>query len=198
MRLILAGNNKKKLSEMKSVFADMEIELVSQSEAGLCLEADETGRSFEENAFIKANVACEALGNPAIADDSGLVVDALGGDPGVHSARYGGVGCRDDNDRIALLLRNMEGKTERTAKFVSCIACVFPNGDIITARGECKGEILRIPRGTGGFGYDSVFEPEGKGRTMAELTAEEKNEVSHRGKAVRDFKAKLRKYYADK
>lgn len=198
MRFIIASNNKKKLTELKTILSGFGAQVVSQSEAGLHIEAEETGSTFEENALIKARAACDALGEPSIADDSGLVVDALGGQPGVYSARYGGISCGSDEDRVSLLLKNMRGKTGRTARFVSCIACVFPNGDVITARGECEGVITHEPRGKGGFGYDPVFELPEKGITMAELSAEEKNAVSHRGAAIRNFEEKLRKYYADK
>ena len=196
MRYILASNNKGKLKEMKAILAPFGAELVSQSEAGLNFEADETGTSFEENALIKARAACEALHEPSIADDSGLSVEALNGAPGVYSARYGG--CTTDVERLELLLKNMEGRENRKAKFVSCIACVFPNGDVITARGECEGNITHEPRGEGGFGYDPVFELAGKDETMAELSAEEKNAVSHRGRALKIFEMKLREYNADK
>lgn len=198
MRFIIASNNKKKLTELKTILSGFGAQVVSQSEAGLHIEAEETGSTFEENALIKARAACDALGEPSIADDSGLVVDALGGEPGVYSARYGGIDCSTDEDRVSLLLKNMQGKTDRTARFVSCIACVFTNGDVITARGECKGVITHEPRGEGGFGYDPVFELPEKGMTMAELSTEEKNAVSHRGAAIRNFEEKLRKYYADK
>ncbi|MBP8640648.1 MAG: XTP/dITP diphosphatase [Oscillospiraceae bacterium] len=196
MRYILASNNKGKLKEIKAILSDFGSEVISQSEAGLSLEAEETGVTFEENALIKARAACEALSQPAIADDSGLAVESLGGAPGVYSARYGG--CTTDEERVSLLLRNLEGIENRRAKFVSCIACAFPNGDIITARGECEGRITDKPRGDGGFGYDPVFEIPTIGKTMAELSPEEKNAVSHRGKALRIFEMKLREYNADK
>lgn len=197
MRFILASNNEKKLRELKAILDGMGAEVLSQSEAGLTLEAEETGSTFEENAFIKAQAACRALGEPAIADDSGLVVEALGGAPGVYSARYGGDACKTDSERTAFLLKNMEGRNDRRAKFVSCIACVFPNGDRLCAMGECHGEIAASPRGEGGFGYDPVFLlPSGK--TMAELAPEEKNKLSHRGRALKIFETKLREYYADK
>lgn len=196
MRYILASNNKGKLKELKAILSDFGAEVVSQAEAGLSFEAEETGTTFEENALIKARAACEALTEPAIADDSGLVVESLGGAPGVYSARYGG--CTTDEERVCLLLKNLEGIENRTAKFVSCIACVFPNGDAITARGECEGKITAKPRGEGGFGYDPVFEIPVTGKTMAELSPEEKNAVSHRGKALRIFEMKLREYNADK
>ena len=198
MRYVLASNNKAKLKELITILSGFGAEVVSQTEAGLSFEADETGTTFEENALIKARAACEALSEPAIADDSGLAVEALDGSPGVYSARYGGDTCKDDADRVRLLLKNLERIEQRSANFVSCIACVFPNGDVITARGECEGIITFEPRGNGGFGYDPVFEILGTGRTMAELTEEEKNAVSHRGNALRIFEKKLREYNADK
>jgi len=195
MRFILASNNRKKLDELREILSGFGAEVVSQCEAGLELEAEETGTTFEENALIKARAACDALKEPSIADDSGLVVEALDGAPGVYSARYGG--CNTDPERISLLLKNMDRKENRKAKFVSCIACVFPNGDVLTARGECEGEIALEPTGNGGFGYDPVFLlPSGK--TMAELDPAEKNAVSHRGNALKKFELELRKYYADK
>ena len=130
---------------------------------------------------------------PAIADDSGLCVDALGGAPGVYSARYGGPGL-DDAGRYRLLLENMRGQTPRTAKFVSVITCCFPNGDVLTARGECQGTIAYAPQGEGGFGYDPVFFLPQRKKTFAQLTAEEKNEISHRGKALALFREKLQDY----
>ena len=196
MRYILASNNRGKLREMKAILAETGAEVVSQREAGADFEAEETGTTFEENALIKARAACAALGEPAIADDSGLCVDALGGAPGVYSARYGG--CKTDPERLALLLKNLGDEKNREAKFVSCIACVFPNGDVLTARGECPGTITTVPRGDGGFGYDPVFELPGTGKTMSELTEEEKNAVSHRGRALKQFQEKLREYDAHK
>ena len=196
MRYILASNNNGKLREMKVILAETGAEVVSQREAGADFEAEETGTTFEENALIKARAACQALGEPAIADDSGLCVDALGGAPGVYSARYGG--CKTDPERVALLLKNLGDEKDREAKFVSCIACVFPNGDVLTARGECPGTITAAPRGENGFGYDPVFELPGTGKTMAQLTEEEKNAVSHRGRALKAFQEKLREYDAHK
>lgn len=198
MKLVLASNNKKKLTELRDILSDAGVEVLSQSEAGLDLEVEETGTTFEENAFLKAEAACKSLGIPAIADDSGLVVEALGGEPGVYSARYGGDACKNDEERTALLLKNMEGKTDRRARFVSAIACVFPSGEVITARGECHGLITHAPRGEGGFGYDPVFEFPESGRTMAELSKDEKNAVSHRGTALKNFEMKLREHNAHK
>ena len=195
---ILASNNKKKLAEMREILGELGLDVISQSEAGLSIEVEETGTTFEENSMLKALGACDLVNKPCIADDSGLCVDALGGQPGVYSARYGGEACQNDRERYELLLKNLEGCTDRSARFVSCITCVFPNGDCIQCRGECPGSILTAPRGQGGFGYDPVFLPEGSSRSMAELSPEEKNAISHRGRAIQKFKEKLREYYADK
>lgn len=199
MRLVLASNNKNKAREFREILAGLDIEIITQREAGCDFEADETGETFGENAFIKAQAAMKATGLPAVADDSGLCVEALGGAPGVHSARYTGNEHDSDADRRALLLKNLAGTEHRAASFVSCICCVFPNGDIVTARGECRGAIALSERGENGFGYDSLFVPEGGEKTMAELSAGEKNEISHRGRALRVFAARLEEYcHADK
>ena len=194
MKFVLASNNRKKLEELRGILSAFGYEVVSQREAGLNLEVEETGTTFEENAMLKAKGACHALNMPAVADDSGLVVDALNGGPGVYSARYGGEGL-DDTGRYMLLLKNMENIEQRQAKFVSCIACVFPDGHEITARGECRGEITRKPVGSDGCGYDPVFFMPEFGKTMAEMTAEEKNTVSHRAAALKIFTQKLKEYY---
>ena len=193
MKLILASNNQKKLVEMREILSQLGFDVVSQWDAGLNIEVEETGETFAENAFLKADAVCKASGMPAIADDSGLVVDALDGAPGVYSARYGGEGL-DDVDRYILLLENMKDISNRAAKFVSAIVCVFPNGDVLSAEGECLGEILHSPRGDGGFGYDPVFFVHEASRGMAEITAEEKNTISHRAKALREFCVNLEEY----
>lgn len=193
MKFVLASNNQGKLLEMREILSEIGVEVISQREAGISVEPEENGTTFEENSIIKARASCGASGLPAIADDSGLVVYALGGEPGVYSARYGGDGL-SDTDRYTLLLKNMEGKTDRSAKFVSCISCVFPNGDVITAEGECPGEILHAPKGDGGFGYDPVFFVKSLGKSMGEMSHEKKNSVSHRGNAIRAFYPKLRDY----
>ena len=193
MRFVLASNNKKKLIEMREILGELGIEVLSQAEAGIATEPEETGTTFEENSVIKAAAACQASGLPALADDSGLVVDALGGAPGVYSARYGGEGL-DDKQRYELLLKNMDGIQERSARFVSCVSAVFPNGDKITAEGTCEGTIMNSPAGAGGFGYDPVFFSLDMGKSMAELTHEEKNSISHRGNAMRKFAPLLMEY----
>ena len=198
MKIILASNNKKKMLEMQSLLADMGVEIVSQREAGCDFEVDETGVTFEENAYLKAAAVTQATGEIAVADDSGLMVDALDGAPGVHSARFTGNHEDSDEQRYLYLLEKLQGVTDRSAKFVSSICCTFPNGDVIRARGECTGKIGLNPVGEGGFGYDPVFIPDGFDCSMAELGSEKKNEIAHRGKAVRLFKEELKKYYADK
>lgn len=193
MKLVLASKNKKKLVEMNDILSHLGVEVCSEAEAGVDIEVEETGTTFEENSLLKARAVMEASGLPAIADDSGLCVDALNGAPGVYSARYGGEGL-DDTGRYRLLLENMKGQMPRTAKFVSVITCCFPDGTVISARGECPGAIAFAPMGEGGFGYDPVFFlPELK-KTFAQLSPEEKNAISHRGKALEAFKAKLEEY----
>ena len=193
MKLVLASKNKKKLVEMNDILSHLGVEVCSEAEAGVDVEVEETGTTFEENSLLKARAVIEASGMPAIADDSGLCVDALGGAPGVYSARYGGEGL-DDRGRTRLLLENLRGQMTRTAKFVSVITCCFPNGDVICARGECLGTIAYAPQGEGGFGYDPVFFVPGLKKTFAQLSAEEKNAISHRGKALEQFKVKLEEY----
>lgn len=194
MKLVLASKNQKKLVEMQRILSDLGVEVVLQADLGIDVDVEETGTTFTENATLKAKAVMEASGLPAIADDSGLCVDCLNGAPGVYSARYGGEGL-DDTGRYRLLLENMRGQMPRTAKFVSVITCCFPNGDVITARGECPGTIAYAPMGEGGFGYDPVFFVPGLKKTFAQLTAEEKNAISHRGKALELFKAKLEEYF---
>ena len=193
MKLVLASKNKKKLVEMNAILSQLGIEVCSEAEAGVDVDVEETGTTFEENSLLKARAVMEASGLPAIADDSGLCVTCLNDAPGVYSARYGGEGL-DDTGRYQLLLANMRGQLDRSAKFVSVITCCFPNGDIITARGECPGTIAFAPMGEGGFGYDPVFFVPGLKKTFSQLSAEEKNAISHRGKALEIFKGKLEDY----
>lgn len=194
MRLILASNNKAKLREFKRMFEGSEVELVSQREAGYELDVEETGTSFEENSYLKARAVTDASGCAAIADDSGIMVDCLGGEPGIYSARYGVGHEASDEDRNRYLLSRMGDSKERTARYVCAVCCTLPNGDVICTRGECEGEIRFEPRGSGGFGYDPLFVPTGFERTMAELSAEEKDAISHRGKATREFAEKFKEY----
>ena len=193
MKLVLASKNKKKLVEMNDILSHLGIEVCSEAEAGVDVEVEETGTTFEENSLLKAKAVMEASGLPAIADDSGLCVEALGGAPGVYSARYGGEGL-DDVQRYQLLLENMKGQMPRTARFVSVITCCFPNGDVLSARGECEGSVAFAPMGEGGFGYDPIFFVPGLKKTFSQLTPEEKNAISHRGKALEAFQVKLKEY----
>lgn len=199
MKLILASNNAHKLREFKQILSPLGIEIISQSEAGCNFEVDETGTTFEENAYLKAVAVTEKTGLPAVADDSGLEVDALGGAPGIYSARYTGNHEDTDEDRLNLVLKNLGDNPQRSARFVSCISCTFPNGDRIDTRGECEGTIQDHATGENGFGYDPIFRPEGYDCSMAELTADQKNAISHRGKSLTKFYEELRNYlHADK
>ena len=190
---VLASQNPKKLKEMNRILSTQGIEVVLESDVGLHVDVEETGSTFEENSMLKAKAVMEASGMPAIADDSGLCVDALNGAPGVYSARYGG-GDLDDIGRYRLLLENMRGQLNRSCRFVSVITCCFPDGGVLTARGECEGTLAYAPQGTEGFGYDPIFfVPELK-KTFAQLTAEEKNAISHRGKSLDLFHTRLCEY----
>ena len=193
MKFILASQNRHKLVEMQSILEKHGVEVVLQSDMGLKVDVEETGTTFAENAMLKAKAVMEASGLPAIADDSGVCVDALSGAPGIYSARYGGEGL-DDVQRYQLLLKNMQGASSRTAHFTSAIACIFPNGDTLEAEGICPGSIAYAPQGDGGFGYDPVFFLPQLRKTYAQLTADEKAQVSHRGKALEIFDVKLREY----
>ena len=193
IKFVLASRNPGKLKEMNEILSHLGIQVCSEEEAGVDVEVEETGTTFEENSRLKAEAVMKASGLPAISDDSGLCVDCLGGAPGVYSARYGGPEL-DDAGRYRLLLENMRGQMPRTAQFVSAITCCFPNGDVLTARGECPGTIAYAPMGEGGFGYDPVFFVPPLKKTFAQLTPEEKNAVSHRGKALAAFRDKLEDY----
>ena len=167
---------------------------MTDRDLGIALpEVEETGTTFAENAFIKAQAACKFADMPAIADDSGIAVDALGGEPGVYSARYGGEGL-DDNDRNDLLLKNMKDIPvgQRQAQFVSAVCCVFPNGDVLRSEGIVRGEIGFEAKGKNGFGYDPLFYV--GDRTTAEMSAAEKDAISHRGRALAAFAEKLKEY----
>ncbi len=183
-RIVLASSNPGKLRELQSLLPS-EVEVVSAAEAGVTLPP-ETGSTFAENALLKARAAAQQSGLIAIADDSGLEVDALGGEPGVRSARYAGPRA-SDADNIALLLKRLEGVPEgrRTARFRAVVALAAPDGSEFLGEGVLEGQIVLAPRGQGGFGYDPVFQPLGENRTVAEMTLEEKNRVSHRARALR-------------
>ena len=192
-KFVLATHNAGKLAEMKAILSGLGVEVISPAEAGADVEVEETGSTFAENAMLKAKAVCAAAGLPAIADDSGLCVDALNGGPGVYSARYGGEDL-DDRGRYMLLLSGMRGQTTRAAHFSCAVACAFPNGDTLTAEGRCDGAIAFAPMGDGGFGYDPVFLVPEKGKTFGQLSAEEKSAISHRGKALAAFAEKLGTY----
>ena len=201
MKVVLASKNPHKLKEISKITEQFGIELILQSQLGIDLDVEENGLSFEENSFIKAQAVMQATGLPALADDSGLAVEALNGEPGIYSARYGFDSTLDDRGRLELLLKNMsqipDGK--RQAKFVCVITMVTPDGQTLQARGEAYGEILRRSAGTGGFGYDPVFYYPPLEKSFAELSSEEKNRVSHRAEALKLFHRKLTEAgYADK
>lgn len=195
MKIVLASRNKKKIAELQALLSEYisDIEMLSLDDVGIYGEIEENGETFEENALIKAHAAAKS-GYIGVGDDSGLEVDALGGAPGVYSARYAG-GHGDDEANNACLLKNLEDKCDRSARFVSCIACVFPDEygiEPFTVRGTIEGEILRERRGEGGFGYDPLFYYAPFGKTLAEVSGEEKNSVSHRANAIRLFAEKLK------
>ena len=192
MKFVLASQNKGKLAEMAEILKDLGVEIVLQSELGISVDVEETGTTFVENARLKAVAVMEASGLPAIADDSGLCVDALGGGPGVYSARYGG--DISDPEKVQLLLSNMRGASTRAAHFASAIVCAFPNGDELVAEGRVDGSIAYAPAGEGGFGYDPVFFYGPMGKTFGQISREDKATISHRGNALRDFAVKLENY----
>lgn len=185
--IIIATKNKGKLKEFTRMLAPLGYGVVSAEEAGFTDEVEETGATFAENAALKARTIAKACGKAAVGDDSGLCVDALGGAPGVYSARYAGNG-HDDEANIAKLLKNMRDVPdgERGAHFECAIVCAFPDGSEICARGRCDGEILREKRGEGGFGYDPIFGVS-CGKSFGELSPEEKDKISHRGKALSEL-----------
>jgi len=185
--LVLATTNKNKVAEFKEITKDFDIELRSLSDFGPIPQAVEDGETFDENAYKKAHHVAKILGLPAIADDSGLVVEALGGAPGVHSARYAGESAGDD-DNVAKLLDEMHGKSDRNAYFMCVLSIAVPSGPALTYEGRCDGRIIDERRGEGGFGYDPIFYYEELEKTFAELPMEEKNKISHRGKALADLR----------
>ena len=191
MKVILASKNPHKLTELSAILSQHGFEIALESEYGLDIDVDETGTTFEENSLLMAEAVMKASGLPVLADDSGLMVDALDGAPGVYSARYGHKSS--DGERTEFLLENMKDVPDdkRTAKFVCVITCLWPDGRKIVARGECPGVITREVHGKNGFGYDPVFYLPELGMTYAELPSEQKNAISHRARALQDF---CRKY----
>ena len=201
MKVVLASKNKHKLVEISKITEKFGFDLVLQSALGVDIDVEETGTTFEENSLLKAEAVMKATGLPALADDSGIAVDALNGAPGIYSARYGFDDTLDDWGRMMLLLKNTEHVPDgqRQAQFVCVISFVTPEGEVIQARGEIHGELTREPRGENGFGSDPIFYYPLYGKTTAEASAEEKNKVSHRAVALNIFYEKLKEAgYADK
>jgi len=193
MRVVAATKNRHKIAEIQAIAGEFGMEVVSRDEAGVPdVEIEEDGATFEENSEKKAREIMKLCGEITVADDSGLMVDALGGAPGVVSARFAGEDGNDrrNNEKLLSLLSGV-AEEDRTAKFVSVITMVFPDGRKIAARGECKGRIIYQPRGSNGFGYDPLFVPDGCDRTFAEMTEEEKNRISHRAAALRNLREQL-------
>ncbi len=194
---LIATHNMKKRDELYRILSPLGIDVKTAEQLSVDIsDVDETGETFYENALLKAKSGCLESGRPTVADDSGLSVDYLVGAPGVYSARFAGEHGNDkkNNDKLLKILGDLPVE-ERGAKFVSVVCCVFPNGDIITARGECKGYIGFEPKGDGGFGYDPVFMVGDK--SFAQLTPEEKDGLSHRGNALRLLAEKLKDYFSE-
>ncbi len=184
-KLVVASGNAHKIAEISAIFPDFEV--VSQKSVGFNVDVEETGTTFAENALIKARACANALGCPAVADDSGICVDALDGAPGIYSARYCGY-HGDDQANRDLLLKKLSGKTNRKAHFTSAVALVYPDGREIVVEGHTYGEIIHEERGNGGFGYDCLFLSDDLQKTFAEASAEEKNAVSHRYRALQELR----------
>jgi len=195
-RLLIATNNKGKIAELRALLEDLDIELVTPDQIGLQLHVHEDGLTYAENARKKAIAFARASGLIALADDSGLEVDALDGAPGLGSARYSGEPGAQDSDRRSLLLQNLRGRPRPwVARFRAAIAIASVDGKVATAEGKCPGEIIPEERGTGGFGYDRIFLVTELGKTMAELTMQEKNRLSHRARAVQNAKPILKQVF---
>ena len=186
-KLVVATGNKNKLKEIAEIF--VEFDVVSQKEMGFDVDVEETGVTFAENALIKARAAA-TIGMIGVGDDSGLTVDALGGEPGIYSARYSG-GHGNDEDNNNLLIANLKPHSDKTAHYTAAVAVVYPDGREVCAEGYMYGRIIDTPRGDRGFGYDPIFIPEGEERTVAEMSDEEKNTISHRAMALKNLLLKL-------
>lgn len=194
MDFLIATHNMKKQAELQRILAPLGINVLTADMAGIELsDVEETGTTFEENAFLKADSGCKESGMVCVADDSGLMVDFLDGAPGVYSARFGGEHGNDkkNNEKLLSLLKDVPLE-KRTARFVSCVCCCFPDGRHFTVRGECEGIIANEAHGSGGFGYDPLFLVGEK--TFGELSAEEKDKLSHRGNALRKFVEEIKNY----
>ena len=192
MKVIAATKNKGKIREMQEILSPLDIEVISQQEMGIEVDVEETGDTFEKNALIKARAVAMLCEYPVLADDSGICVEALGGAPGVRSARYAGDDATD-SDRVNKLLSEIGDSENRNAKFVTSVAFIYPDGREITAEGEVRGYITKTPEGDNGFGYDPVFFSTEIGKTFAMSSDEEKNSVSHRGRALKNLYEKLKK-----
>lgn len=194
MLFLIASNNKKKAEELDRILNPLGISAKTAQQLGKTLDdVEETGETFEENALLKAQAACKQTGMPVIADDSGLCVNALGGQPGVYTARYAGENATDE-EKIDKLLSELikSGSSDRSAYFECVICCCYPNGEYFFVHGRCDGTIGYAPRGTDGFGYDPIFFVEGN-KTFAELSGKQKDAMSHRGKALRELSEQLKK-----
>ena len=192
--IIAASSNAHKIKEIQAIMNKFDMEVISRDEAGVpAFEIEEDGQTFEENSYKKAYEIMKVTGKTTIADDSGLMVDYLGGAPGVYSARFAGEECdyKKNNEKLLKLLKNQVGD-DRKAKFVSVITLIFPDGETITARGECSGRIIGAEAGENGFGYDPLFVPDGYCKTFAQLSEEEKNAISHRAKALETLEKLLK------
>ncbi len=185
--IVVASGNKNKLREIKEMMTGYQVR--GYKDFGLDFEIEEDGKTFFENALIKAKAVCQALGKPALADDSGIVVEALGGQPGIYSARYAGDGIDEHNNQ--LLLKNMEGVTDRRAKFVCCMVYYTPDGNVISATGETHGTVMHAPEGSNGFGYDCIFFSKDLQKGLGIASDEEKNSISHRSRALKALMEKL-------
>lgn len=197
MKFIIASKNQKKIDELSRILDSIGVKAVTEQELGITIpEVDETGTAFSENAYLKAKSACEASGLPAIADDSGLCVDALNGAPGIYSSRYSGENATSQSNN-ELLIENLKNvtKNERSAHFTCSICVLFPNNDRVVCEENCDGVIGFEPDGNGGFGYDPYFYVDGK--SFASISKDEKDKISHRGKALRSLKVKLKEYLDD-
>ena len=196
MELLIATNNKGKVREIKEILKGLDMEVFSLADKGIDVDVVEDGTTFEENSMKKATEIFKIANCITVADDSGLEVDALDGAPGVYSARYAGEGASDEEKYTKLLNELKDVPDEkRTARFVSVVAVILPDGTKTTLRGECEGIITKEPAGSGGFGYDPVFFVPELNKTFSEVTLEEKNQISHRGKAFKMLKDYLEKQY---
>jgi XTP/dITP diphosphohydrolase len=193
MKIIAATKNKGKIKEISNILGKLGFEVESQQDAGYDVDILETGDTFEKNALIKARAIAMLCDNPVLADDSGLCIDALDGRPGVYSARYAGENATDE-EKMSKVLTELDGVKDRTARFVTSVAFIFPNGKEITASGEVEGHITTEPDGENGFGYDPIFYSDELKKTFAQATDDEKNSVSHRGRALAALAEKLKNF----